>query len=359
MKKLLLLFSIAFSVVAYAQEVDWIDISALHFVATGGTDEEHALRQFLMFDEETTDSDNPVFSDLQTFYDEYSLQIMHSESDDYIKSIDESIESLKKSAEMMPDNKEEFEAQIRQMEEMRAEILKMGNGAPDKLSVDPSKLLKEVTALAVNKKAYTGYKDIGGGLFAVTEAPFYDSIKDSGYNKLDRPDECIYTWGAIDCKGKTVIPAEYDSFLYYSPEQDYILLFCKDDKGNVRCGIRGFDGRIRLPFIYEDEYSTSYDTGISVFKKDGKLGMIDYDGKIYQPFEYSYADMFSHGWIVSKDDKNYGVVSNEGKLVVPMKYKSYWETEDSVFKLERFDGRLDIFDDSYKLVRTEDKPRYD
>ena len=92
-----------------------------------------------------------------------------------------------------------------------------------------------------------------------------------------------------------------------------------------------------------------------MFRKDGKLGMVDFDGKVYQPFEYTFASMFSHGWIVSKDDKNYGVVSREGKLVIPMKYKDYWGSESDIFQMERFDGRLDVYDSAYKLIRTEEK----
>lgn len=355
MKKFFLTLALAASIVANAQEVEWLDVSALHFVATGGTDRTHALKQFLLIPEGAFPDDDPVLGELTTFSEEYQAMVMQDFSNDALRAIDEGIESLKQLMKSMPENKAEFENQIKQMEEMRKEALEQSKAEKVKFSVDPAKLLKTLTSRAVNKKPYSYYKDIGGGLFAVTEAPYYDNLNDSGYNHLDRPEDAIFTWGAIDYSGKTVIPAKYDGFNSFSPEEDFIRLFCKDAKGKVRCGIMGYDGRIRVPFIYDDEYASS-STGLTAFIKDGKFGLIDYDGKEYLPFEYSSIELYSFGWVVSKDGKTFGVVNVEGKLVVPMKYRCFWCSEDDCFKMERTDGRLDVFDSSFKLLRTEDKP---
>ena len=58
---------------------------------------------------------------------------------------------------------------------------------------------------------------------------------------------------------------------------------------------------------------------------------------------------------MSKVGKNYGFVSSEtGTLVIPLKYKGFWE-EGPV--MMRFDGKLDFYDENFRLLRTADAPK--
>lgn len=62
---------------AGAQEMMWENITALHFAATGGTDEEHALQQWLLFD---TDYALADFTSLSSVVDDAPVSILYTVS---------------------------------------------------------------------------------------------------------------------------------------------------------------------------------------------------------------------------------------------------------------------------------------
>ena len=52
MRRLLIIGLTLIGLQAYSQEVRWENITALHYAATGGSDLEHTLQQYLLFDSE-------------------------------------------------------------------------------------------------------------------------------------------------------------------------------------------------------------------------------------------------------------------------------------------------------------------
>jgi len=60
---------LAWGVTAFAQEgeLEWSDITALNYVATGGKDPSHCLRQFLLFDEASAESHPDIIARYRTF----------------------------------------------------------------------------------------------------------------------------------------------------------------------------------------------------------------------------------------------------------------------------------------------------
>ena len=89
--------------------------------------------------------------------------------------------------------------------------------------------------------------------------------------------------------------------------------------------------------------------------KDGKVGFVSINGgRVSEPFEYVSRKAHAYGWLVSKDGKHYGFVSSKtGTLVIPLKYKGFWDEGPEML---RFDGKIDIYDENFRLLRTENIP---
>jgi hypothetical protein len=63
----------------------------------------------------------------------------------------------------------------------------------------------------------------------------------------------------------------------------------------------------------------------------------------------------AYGWLVSKDGKNYGFVSSEtGNLVILLKYRGLWNGSPT---MERFNGKIDLYDENCRLQKTIDVPK--
>lgn len=126
-------------------------------------------------------------------------------------------------------------------------------------------LLKQLTSIAINRKVYTGYKDIGGGLFAVKTGACYSPLDPNAFSPVQTDAQNEYTWGAID---------------KYCEEYDIIFLQGKEKDGTVRAGARGYDGRVRIPFKYDFRADLGLTDHFCIMSRDKKYGFVDYDGKL-------------------------------------------------------------------------------
>ena len=362
MKRLLLgILALCAAIPALGQEerdMQWVNITVLRYAAKGETDPSHALQQYLLIDEVVAQQHEDVVEELRTFSEEYAQIMMNQMVPEGLKEMEVTLAELKKMADGHPEFAEAYKEALKQAEQARKEMQGMTDSEAS-LSVDPAALLKKLTPIAVNKKAYTGYRDIGGGLFLVTEEPLYGSLSDESFTWASMQGDSGYTWGAINYDGKVVIPLKYA----YSRSHfaDYDIIFMETQAGgSTRAGAYGYDGRIRIPFEY-DEYRgwCSLDNDTAVFVKGDKLGWLSLDGKVKQPFEYIWAEEIGGGWMATKDDKNMGIINYKGVLVTPLKYKGYWKYEEDEIFMERFDGKLDVYNESGKLLRTDPAPEID
>lgn len=337
------------------REVQWVNVTALHYAATGQKDKTNTLQQYLLIDEAVAEQHEDVVEDMKTFSTEFGQMVVNEIVPESLKEMEATLAELKKMAAEHPEFAEAYKEALKQAEEARTEMQGMTDSEAS-LSVDPSALLKKLTQIAVNKKAYTGYRDIGGGLYLVTEEPIYGSLSDDSFTWAIMQGDTGYTWGAINYDGKVVIPLKYA--YCRSHFADYDILFMETQAGGrVRAGAYGYDGRVRIPFEY-DEYRgwCSLDGNTAVFVKGGKLGWVSLDGKVQQPFEYIWAEEIGGAWMVTKDDRNKGIVDLHGGLIIPLKYKSFWRWDNDEIFMERFDGKLDVYNESGKLLRTDPAP---
>ena len=363
MKRLIIILLVLAAPLAYAQEerdMTWVNVTALHLAATGGTDEDHTLQQYLLFDDEKAEVKQEQMDRLAVFGQEFQQMSLNRRIPEGVKELDESVAEIKKMIKENPELADVLRQNLAEAEEARASLLSEQDPSVNSYTYNPAILLRNLTRLAVNQKAYTGWRDIGGGLFAVTEGPRFGPVEEDAFSPVRFQEGYEYTWGVIDYDGHSVMAPKYSRF-WALPEQDIIFLNAKEKDGSLRTGARGYDGRIRIPFVYD--YLVDYFTNpvcIACFCKDGKFGYLDYDGKVLWPFEFTTVEHIGSGWYVSKDGKNHGVVDYKGRLSVPLKYKGMWDESGGELKMMLPDGRLDVYDNSkpydYRFLRTDPVP---
>jgi hypothetical protein len=343
------------------REMRWENVTALYFAATNGTDRENALQQYLLFDEATMDSKRKLLSQYETFVREFSTMSINANASGVNKEIDETIANVMKLIKEHPEMADELKAQLKEIERMRGEYNGHVNEEVKGYTYDPKELLEKLTNIASGKRTYTACRDIGRGLYAVQTGACYGPLEPDAFKRVKTPEQYEYTWGAIDYDGNTVIEPIYSEIRSYSEDKDFIKLVQKDKNGIIRIGARGYDGRVRIPFIYDDNgrWTDEGSNGTFPVLKGGKWGFVDFDNNVLLPFEFKTCKYVAW-WFVSKDGKNIGVVSHLNDklaLVVPMKYASYWSGDGQYLEMERFDGMIDCYDKkTYKFVKTEPKP---
>ena len=356
-----LLSLLSLSVAAQEREMRWENVTALYFAATNGTDRDNALQQYLLFDDAVLNRNKSLFLQYKTFVEEFSTMSINASAPQVLKEIDEGIARVKQVIKEHPELADALKEQVKELEAQRREFAGYANDEVKEYTYDPATILKKLTQLAINKKAYSAHKDIGNGLFAVTEAPCYGSVQEKDITPVFQKGY-EYTWGAIDTNGRQVIPAKYKGSMESYADYDFIVLKTKDNKGKVCAGACGYDGRVRVPFIYDEPFQRGVLVWTEeppkfhfyVFKKDGKYGFIGFDGEVLQPCVYVRAEVGAGGWVVTQDYKNYGLVDDvNGRLVVPLKYKGIFGEDGNVYLL-RHDGKVEVCDGNLKLIRIED-----
>ena len=358
-KKLLSLTVVALlgaSSVMAQQQGGWIEISALRLAATGGTDRSNVQKQYLLISESAAEQHQELLNQMITFTKEDSQMDINQRVPKVQSVANDAIAQMEKLVKEHPEMASEISKAIENAKNQIADDNKYIDPSVKSYTHDPAPLLRQLTAIAINRKPYTGYFDMGNGLWAVTESPRYGPLQDDAFIKV-KP-ENPYSWGAIDQQGKTVIPQKYLMLNDYfdRPEENLVVMAEKGEDGNDRYGAYGYDGRIRIPFVYDNITIIDSREHLIVAIKNGKYGSIDFDGKILWPFEYVKCEMCGIGWPVSRDGKTYGVVSHQGKEVIPFKYKGYWSASNYQLRMERFDGKLDVYDENFNFLSTEAKP---
>ena len=340
------------------REMHWENVTVLNFVATGGTDRENALQQYLLFDEAVLDRNRGLLEQYKTFAEEFMQMSIKAESPKMNKEIDEMIANAKQVMKEHPELAEEMKEQLKEVERMRGQYNNFADNKVTEYTYDPKEILRKMTSIAVGKRAYTDRRDIGNGMFAVKTGACYGPLASDAFERVKTPENNEFTWGAIDYDGRFVIQPKYGPFRDCWAEADFIYLKTKDKNGTARFGALGYDGRQRLPFIYDYDEDIDVEHGNCVMCKNGMFGIVTLDNQLLLPFEYKKIKGWMKGqWLVAKDGKNWGYMDSSMKIVIPMKYQSLWDGHDNMIEMLRFDKMIDVYDaTTFKLLRTVPKP---
>lgn len=371
MKKILFCLAlIAQCAISHAQEAaedpHWVNLSWIHFAATGGTDENNALLQYMLFTDETMEKNRELFDQLNTLMEEVLQVNINQTLPDYLVEMEKGLKETREKFKDNPQMLAQIDAAMKEFEKQKKEALAQYTNDRRTYTYDPATMLQRLKLLAVNQKVYTGWSEAGNGLYAVTEVPRYASLNENAHYshaKITFDEKDYYRWGLIDGTGRQVLPPQYGQFNTNPiagncyPNDDVMFLYKQEADGKVYAGAVDYKGQVRIPFIYDENRDEVYHHQEFVpFEKKGKVGFVSINGgRVTEPFEYVSRKAHAYGWVVSKDGKNYGFVSSEtGTLVIPLKYKGFWE-EGPV--MMRFDGKLDFYDENFRLLRTADAPK--
>ena len=360
MKKILFCLAlIAQCAIPHAQEAaedpHWVNLSWIHFAATGGTDENNALLQYMLFTDETMEKNRELFDQLNTLMEEVLQVNINQTLPDYLVEMEKGLKETREKFKDNPQMLAQIDAAMKEFEKQKKEALAQYTNDRRTYTYDPATMLQRLKLLAVNQKVYTGWSEAGNGLYAVTEVPRYASLNENAHYshaKITFDEKDYYRWGLIDGTGRQVLPPQYGQFNTNPiagncyPNDDVMFLYKQEADGKVYAGAVDYKGQVRIPFIYDENRDEVYHHQEFVpFEKKGKVGFVSINGgRVSEPFEYVSRKAHAYGWVVSKDGKNYGFVSSEtGTLVIPLKYKGFWE-EGPV--MMRFDGKLDFYDEN-------------
>ena len=135
-------------------------------------------------------------------------------------------------------------------------------------------------------------------------------------------------YGVLNKDGEVLIEANYKKVVIPNPEKD--LFICYDENDNTK--VLNSQGNILLtefdkvePIKLKNIASVlCYEKSVLIYKKDGLLGLIDFDGKeitknIYNSIEN--LQLTEGKLIVSKNNK-YGIININGKTLVKTEYDS-------------------------------------
>lgn len=238
--------------------------------------------------------------------------------------------------------------------------------------VSPVREVKKGDLVAVSRKGEYGYMDLKGELvipltdystFAVLKYFFFfsdgllpvpqqdDKDNTVGTHYVDKSGKTVLTlddgslalgfsdgvalvsrpdsWGerklgAINTKGETVVPFEYDDVSSYS--LGFVNGFAQLRKRNADGKMEPFfvsaDGKTEISLAEYDE-AFWFSEGLAAVTKDGKRGYIDTTGKLKVPCIYDESNSareFQNGFAVVCKDEKYGYINTAGEEIVPVEF---------------------------------------
>ena len=151
----------------------------------------------------------------------------------------------------------------------------------------------------------------------------YEIEKIDEYNYFVLKQENVY--GVIDKKGNKIIDAEYTNVVIPNPEKPIFICY-KDEEvkvlteGNQQL-LTDYEAiePIRFKNILSD---LMYEKSVLKYKKDGKYGIINFDGKMLTNPIYDEIDSLQHkeGELLVKQGEKYGIININGKELIKPQY---------------------------------------
>ena len=173
-------------------------------------------------------------------------------------------------------------------------------------------------------------------------------------------------WGVIDSNGNTVIDPSYQEMIIIPNNKNDIFLCTYDvnyDTGEYKTKVLNSKNEMILTqydkveaIANQDENQNLwYEENLLKVQKNGKYGIIDFEGKEILPIEYDSIGVITgikNAILVQKSGK-YGVVDEKGKLLTEIAYteiKPLGKDNKSGFIVKDDQGKYSLIDYSKNLV---------
>ena len=128
MKKILFCLAlIAQCAISHAQEAaedpHWVNLSWIHFAATGGTDENNALLQYMLFTDETMEKNRELFDQLNTLMEEVLQVNINQTLPDYLVEMEKGLKETREKFKDNPQMLAQIDAAMKEFEKQKKEAL--------------------------------------------------------------------------------------------------------------------------------------------------------------------------------------------------------------------------------------------
>lgn len=161
-------------------------------------------------------------------------------------------------------------------------------------------------------------------------------------------------YGAIDAKGKLVVPLDYSSL------EDFIegiAKFKKKVEGKEFVGYVDTKGNEVVPPIYCDggDFSEGLarvaieDAESTGWAEDKLWGFVNKKGEVVVPLVYKYADDFSSGLAPVKEEKKYGYINGKGETIIPFNYDDASSFSEKLAIVEKGEKEM-VIDEKGEVV---------
>lgn len=133
-------------------------------------------------------------------------------------------------------------------------------------------------------------------------------------------------YGVINENGELIIQNIYDTVTVPNPTKPVFI--CKKQDGTIDI-LNENNEKIFTKFEKTQAIETNgietnapYEKSLLKYEKDGKFGLINFEGKaITKPiYEEISSVKYKEGEILAKKDGKYGVINNKGKVLIPFEY---------------------------------------
>ncbi len=148
--------------------------------------------------------------------------------------------------------------------------------------------------------------------------------------------------GILDLKGNVLVPVEYE-YLHKIGKTDYL---CFGDEKNGY-GMMNKDGSIVIEQKYEAKLSEAGENLLRT-KKNGKIGIIDFQEKMVLPFEWDELSPI-RGVYLAQKDKKYGIMTQDLDIVVEPKYDFIERRFNNIFKVV-LDEKLGAINSNFEEI---------
>ncbi len=168
---------------------------------------------------------------------------------------------------------------------------------------------------------------------------FYEVAKyfSEGFLSIKMDVDGEFKWGFVNIHNQNVIDCVYDNS---SNRRDYAESYFHEGVATVykdyRYGGIDFNGKIIIPFLYQDlgDFSNGVTNALS---SDSMLyGYIDMQGKTFIPFKYKFASSFKDGLakVVDNKTQKVGFINMADELVIPFNYDRASDFENGLARVD-------------------------
>lgn len=154
-------------------------------------------------------------------------------------------------------------------------------------------------------------------------------------------------WGFIDTSGNWVIQPSYDRVKAFSAGYALVL---KEDRWRY---IDASEKELTTPVL--EKYYDFDENGIAFYRKEKKIGLMNTTGKVFLEPTYDAIKPFVEGYARVKNNDLWGMIDTEGKVIIPIEYSELGDYSTKAIWAAKGESYGVLVDGTFKAIPEVDK----